>query len=187
MAQQQHRPSRRLRAAVQAAGGGQVETARIAFDLEYDRRQCRQPRRLFRNPQAIGELGCLSQQQGFGRQAEEPGKAGRIGQAQIGRRLADRHPKQRPQRPAIDKAPDKRQGKAGQCPSVAAGRPVHLGERSGRQPATERLVEACRAGRNPRAQAAVRSGIWVCRNGAAAAAIGSGKMPSIRAMSRRRA
>ena len=60
---------------------------RIAADLEYDRGQCWQPRRLLGNPQRIGELGCLSQQQGFGRQAEEPGKAGRIGQEQYAERV----------------------------------------------------------------------------------------------------
>lgn len=141
-----------LRPPVQPARRGEVELVRIAAHFQEDRGEPAQSGGFLRDPQGVGELLHIRNEQVARRQPAESEKPRRIGKTRLAEGFARADPQYGGGAPCMTFAgkPGQRQRKAGGGACVAGVGAVDFGQRGLRQPAAECRVETRRSCPQPR-------------------------------------
>ncbi len=127
---------------VQAPRHGEVELLRAAADFEKDGPQGIQARRLLGDPQRIGELRCLGDQQILRANPKALGKSRCIGPAGLAKDFRRPDPQQRARRFGLRQHAKQRQRKTSRRAGIACRDAMDFRQASSRSTNAKRIVKA---------------------------------------------
>lgn len=168
------------RASMQASRRGQVEHARVAAHLQEHGGECAQPRSLFRDPQGVGKLAYVRDENVPRFKSTKGKKTGRIGEACFREDLTGADPEYRPSGIPLSGEACDAQREASHRACIAGVGAVDFGKRGLWQAAAKSVVEAPRSRPERGGKLRLHRNSCLAQNHAAGPGCGDGDFEALR-------